>query len=669
MDARDAIKTLVFELQEHAYRYYVLDQPTISDAEYDRLFRELEELEAAHPELRLPDSPTQRVGARPRSDLATVTHRVPMLSLNNAMNATELAAFDEQVRRFLAAEDRPTDEVEYVVEHKFDGVAVTLTYEHGVLVQGATRGDGFVGEEITENLRTIAAIPLRLRTQTPPPLLEMRGEVLFYKAEFEEFNRERIAAGEEPFANPRNAAAGSLRQLDARETAKRPLTFFAYGYGAAEQTSLGATHYDSILRAQELGFRVSPLLVKGIGRSLGDTYAQAERDRPALPFEVDGIVVKVNSFELQDLLGFRQRSPRWAIAAKFPPVEENTILEDIIVQVGRTGALTPVAILRPVRIGGVVVSRATLHNEDEIQRKGILLGDTVVVRRQGDVIPAVVSVVVAKRTGHEREFHFPTLCPRCETKIVKPVGDAVARCPNSHCPAKIAERLLHFASRNGMDIEGLGEKMVAALLEAHLLTDLASIFELTHEQLIALPRMGELSSQNLLAAIEKSKRAPLNKFLFALGIRHVGERTALVLAKYCKTLERFLALSTDELIAIEEVGEETAGTIAGFLADPDEQRTIARLLERGVNPESPPAESSEVLRGKTVVLTGTLEKITRKEAERLVTDASGKISSAVSKKTDFVVAGSEPGSKLDKARELGVKVISENEFLGLLGRL
>lgn len=664
---KDEIRALVDELNEHAHRYYVLSTPTISDAEYDRKFRELQALEEANPDLLLPDSPTQRVGGAPLEGFKTVRHAVPMLSLNNAMDDVELREFDEQILRFLAKEGGGEKQIEYTVEHKFDGVAVTLTYERGIFVQGATRGDGYEGEEITQNLKTIRAIPLKLRAAHDAPRLEIRGEVLFFKEPFERFNAARVAAGEEAFANPRNAASGTLRQLDPSITAKRPLTFFAYGLGAVDGFKLPDTHHAAMGAVQKLGFQVSPFLrkVQGVEKLL-EAYKTAEAERAALPFEVDGVVVKVNSYALQELLGFRQRSPRWAIAAKFPPVEENTTLLDIMIQVGRTGALTPVAVLEPIKVGGVIVSRATLHNEDEIRRKDLRIGDRVIVRRQGDVIPAVVAALTSLRTGQEREFKFPKKCPECESAVQRAEGEAAYRCPNPRCPAKVRQRLMHYASRNAADIEGLGEKMVELLLDHKLVTDIASLYDLKESQLVELPRMGELSSRNLLEAIERSKHLPLNKFIYALGILHVGERTALVLAKHCGTLEGFLALTEAELLEIHEVGEETARAIAEFLADPEEQRALAALRAHGVKAEAVAKAEGTRLEGKSFVLTGTLKTMSRKEAEELIASNSGKVSGSVSKKTDYVVVGEEPGSKYDKAKDLGVAILTEDQFRELL---
>ncbi len=664
---KDRIDALVDELHEHSHRYYVLSQPTISDAEYDEKFRELERLEKDYPDLVRPDSPTMRVGAKPLEGFPTVQHKIPMLSLNNAMNEEELVDFDEQVRRFLAKDGHDLEEIEYTIEFKFDGVAVSLSYESGVLAQGATRGDGTTGEDVTSNVKTIKSIPLRLRgAKASKGSVEIRGEVLFRKKEFESLNAERQDRGEETFANPRNAASGSLRQLDPQETARRPLYFFAYGLGSVENNGdfSRASLSDAMKEVENLGFSISPgfKTVKGI-EALRSAYRDAEEGRDSLPFEVDGIVIKVNDLALQERLGFRQRSPRWAIAAKFKPVEAVTTLEDIIIQVGRTGALTPVAVLTPVRVGGVIVSRATLHNQDEIERKGLLIGDKVVVRRQGDVIPAVVAAMTASRTGDEKPFKFPHKCPECSTPVERVADEAVTRCPNPSCPAKTHNRILHYASRDAMDIEGLGDKMVALLLEHGVVKELPDIYTLTVEQLQELPRMGELSSSNLVEAIAASKKRPLSRFIFALGIRHVGTKTGAVIARSCRTIERFVKLDEGTLLEMEEIGPETARSVAEFLGDSRERSLIERLVDLGVHPHPEAAPVSDgVFKGKTLVLTGTLSTMSRKEAEDLVVKNGGKVSSSVSKKTSYVVAGESPGSKLDAAMKLGVPVITEDAF-------
>lgn len=664
---KERIDALVDELHEASHRYYVLSQPTISDAEYDEKFRELERLEKEYPDLVRLDSPTMRVGAQPLEGFPTVQHKIPMLSLNNAMNEQELIDFDEQVRRFLSKDGHDGEEIEYTVEFKFDGVAVSLSYENGLLVQGATRGDGTTGEDVTSNVKTIKSIPLKLRgSKLHAGNIEIRGEVLFRKKEFEALNAERQERGEETFANPRNAASGSLRQLDPQETARRPLYFFAYGVGSVEGAGVfsGKSLRSTMKEVEGLGFSISPgfRTVKGI-KALTEAYREAEEGRDSLPFEVDGIVIKVNELALQEKLGFRQRSPRWAIAAKFKPVEAVTTLQDIIIQVGRTGALTPVAVLEPVRVGGVVVSRATLHNQDEIERKGLLIGDRVVVRRQGDVIPAVVAAITTSRTGSEKPFAFPTKCPECGTHVERVADEAVTRCPNASCPAKIHNRILHYASRDAMDIEGLGDKMVALLLEHNAVQQLPDIYKLTVEGLRELPRMGELSSANLVEAISASKKRPLSRFIFALGIRHVGTKTAAVIARQCRTVEHFLELTEEALLDMEEIGPETARSVALFLGDDKEIALVEKLLGHGVQPQAEAAAVSEgVLKGKILVLTGTLSTLSRKEAEELVVANGGKVSSSVSKKTSFVLAGENAGSKLDTALKLGVPVLDEEAF-------
>jgi DNA ligase (NAD+) len=669
-DARKKMAELVSDLNDHIYRYYALSQPIISDAEYDRRLRDLQDLEEKFPHLVQGDSPTVRVGQKVSDGFRAVSHRLPMLSLDNAMNAAEIVEFDHRVRRFLSREGRQVEVVEYVVEYKFDGVAVNLNYDKGELVLGATRGDGFQGEDVTANIKTIKSIPLRLRTDLMADNVEIRGEVLFPVADFLRLNNQRIKEGLEPFANPRNAASGSLRQLDPGITSQRPLTFFAYGTGFVEKgaDSPPDTHFDQAQLISQAGFRISPLFLKAQGiQEVVKCYQEAQEQRATLPFEVDGVVVKVNSFELQNILGSRQRSPRWALASKFEPVEENTRLLDIVLQVGRTGSVTPVAILEPVRVGGVIVSRATLHNEDEIRRKGLMIGDIVVIRRQGDVIPAVVSNIPALRDGSEKEFVFSANCPVCQAPIIRAEGESVARCSNLHCPARLEQRLIHYASRKGADIEGLGEKMVKKLLDHGLVKDPSSLYQLTVSDLEALPLMAELSSQNLINTINNSKEISLDRFIFALGIRHVGERTAGLLAEYSKSLEKFLNLSFEELISIKEIGEETAKAISAFLGDKEEIFMIRRLLSCGMAPRySAKVSLDKSLQGKTFVLTGTLTQMTREEATSRIQELAGKVTSSISSATDFLVAGQSPGSKLDKARKLGVAIIDEDKFMQLI---
>ncbi len=663
----ERMQELVTLLNEAIDHYYIRSKPTMSDAQYDELYRELEALEAAFPLFVLPDSPTKRVGAPVVREFRSVAHRVPMLSLNNAMDEAEIRAFDDQLKRFLEKTPHgPTHEVAYTVEHKFDGVAVSVRYEKGRFVLGLTRGDGETGEDITANLKTIPSIPKQLVGKHVPEVLEVRGEVLFLTKDFLALNRARESADEETFANPRNAASGSLRQLDASITAKRPLSFFAYGVGEVVGAMHDATHMSTMEDLVALGFKVSPVLqvVSGIDAVI-NVYREVAEARKTLPFEIDGLVVKVNSKELRDLLGFRQRSPRWAVAAKFAAVEAYTTLNDIQIQVGRTGALTPVAHLEPVQVGGVTVSRATLHNEDEIKRKDIRIGDTVIVRRQGDVIPAVVGVVQEKRTGTEKVFHFPKHCPECASPVVRPEGDAVWRCPNQFCPSQIAGRIIHFASRRAADIDGLGEKNVELLLQEGVITKLSDLYALEEAQIASLPRKGELSSKNLIAAIHASKKIPLDKFIFALGIRHVGEKTARLIAEHVGTLEGFLALSAETLLAVHEIGSEIAQSVGAFLAQEKEVEDIRAMMRLGVAP-TPVEKRSGSLTGKVFVLTGTLPTLSRDEASALIEAAGGKVSSSVSKKTSYVVAGEDAGSKLTKAQELGLTILDEEGLQGLL---
>jgi DNA ligase (NAD+) len=663
MSVQARIQQLVTQLTEHGYRYYVQNQPQISDAEYDSLFRELEALEAAHPELVSLESPTRRVGASALSVFESVRHRVPMLSLDNAMNEEELTDFDKRVREALEV-----SEVDYTVEYKFDGVAVSLVYQDGVLIEAATRGDGETGEKITDNIRTISVIPLRLCGEEKQGILEVRGEVLFLNQGFARYNSERVAAGEAPFANPRNAAAGSLRQLDSRETAKRPLSFFAYGIGAVDGSwaALSSTPLCGVIQTLgDLGFPTSPDYKVACGiKQVIESYRLAESQRSALSFEVDGLVIKVNRRDWQETLGFRHRSPRWAVAAKFKPLEANTKLLDITLQVGRTGVLTPVAVLEPVVVGGVTVTRATLHNREEIERKGVMIGDTVVVRRQGDVIPAVVAPVVSLRSGEERSFIFPERCPACDSAVESSQDEVAVRCVNPACPAQLVERLGHFVSRDAFDIEGLGERWIVLLVERGLARSAADLFRLTEERLLTLPRMGEVLAAKFVAAIALKKRISLSRFLFALGIRHVGVRMAEVLAEQFGTLESFLAADQERLIAVADIGPETAKEIARFLKDPEQRLVISELLELGVVVDSVVKPSDQDLRfsGLTFVVTGTLASYGRKEIEARIKSLGGKVSSSVSSKTSYLLAGTEAGSKLAEAQKLGVQVISEGEF-------
>ena len=656
------------ELTYHSYRYYVLDQPEISDAEYDRRLRELEELETAHPELITPDSPTQRVGAQPAEEFGAVEHPTPMLSLGNAFSADELTAFDGRVKRMLELPE--TAAIEYVAELKVDGLAVSLTYENGVLGVGATRGDGVRGEDITQTLRTVRTIPLRLLDQaSPPALLEVRGEVYLSREEFERINREREAAREPAFANPRNAAAGSVRQLDSRITASRKLDLIAYGLGAGSKRL--DTHSEGLQFLRACGFRASPEaeVCKDIEQVIAFCDAWSD-NRHDLPYDIDGVVAKVNSIALQERLGHVARSPRWAIAYKYAPEQATTVVRDIIVSVGRTGAMTPVAMMDPVTISGSTVSRATLHNEDEVRRKDVRIGDTVIIHKAGEVIPEVVSVVTAKRTGKEQAFHMPARCPVCGAEAERLPGEAVTRCTGIACPAQVKERILHFASRGGMDLEGLGPALVEQLVEGGLVRDPADLYFVTDEQLVGLERMADKSAANVIAAIAGSKRRPLDRLLYALGMRHVGGHVAGVLAANFARLEEIQGASQEQLAQIEGIGPVIAESIAVFFRQRQTKALLVKLRQAGVMPppRAPAAAGASPLAGKTFVFTGELSGCTREQAQERVRSLGGRAVASVSKRTDYVVAGESPGSKYDQARRLGVTILDEDEFRKLVER-
>ncbi|MDO9232957.1 MAG: NAD-dependent DNA ligase LigA [Methylotenera sp.] len=662
-------KQRVIELRkliaQHDYEYYALDAPSVPDSEYDKIYRELQALETLHPSLITPDSPTQRVSGSAMNAFNSITHRQAMLSLNNAFEYRELVAFDKRVCEVLGV-----SQVEYAVEPKFDGLAITLTYEEGVFTQGATRGDGYTGEDVTHNLRTLRAIPMRLNCAQPPKLLEVRGEVLMLKRDFEKLNLAQSGKGEKLFANPRNAAAGSLRQLDAKITATRPLTFFAYGLGAAEGVPNFSSHQQAMDYLAGLHFPVSHERDVVIGANGLITYYQKMgKIRHQLPYEVDGVVYKVNHFNQQSELGFVSRAPRWAIAHKFPAQEALTVVEDITVQVGRTGAITPVARLAPVFVGGVTVTNATLHNEDEIRRKDVHIGDTVSVRRAGDVIPEVVSVVADKRPANARQFEMPTVCPECGSHILKQADEAVARCTGGlFCPAQRKQAITHYASRRAMDIEGLGEKLVDQLVDANLVHTLADIYKLDLTTLSNLERMAKKSAQNILDALDASKITTLARFIYALGMRNVGEATAKDLAKHFGNLPALMRASAEDLLRVHDVGPVVAESITNFFSEAHNQTVIAELLTAGITwPES---EGKQVptghLVGKTFVLTGTLPNLSRDAAKEKLEAAGAKVSGSVSKKTDYVVAGSDAGSKLDKAQELGVTILDEAGLLTLI---
>ena len=663
--ARKQVAQLVSQIAQHDYRYYVLDAPTISDNEYDGLYRQLVDLEQRFPELVTPDSPTQRVSGVALKAFESVTHRQAMLSLNNAFGDDELLAFDKRVRDGLGIES-----VEYAVEPKFDGLAITLTYENGLFTQGATRGDGYTGENVTHNLRTIRAIPTRLPTSNSPALLEVRGEVLMLKHDFERLNIVQEKLGAKLFANPRNAAAGSLRQLDPQITAARPLHFFAYGLGEAIGAPELHSHAEAMNYLANLQFPVSDLRAVKYGTNgLLAYFREIGAKRASLPFDIDGVVYKVNQFRQQEELGYVSRAPRWAIAHKYPAEEATTVVEDITVQVGRTGAITPVARLKAVFVGGVTVTNATLHNEDELRRKDIRIGDTVVVRRAGDVIPEVVSVVTEKRPADARLFPMPTECPECGSHIERPQDEAVARCTGGiYCPAQRKQAITHFASRRAMDIEGLGEKLADQLVEANLVHSLDDIYKLDVATLANLERMAQKSAQNVVNALNHSKQTTLARFIYGLGIRNVGEATAKDLSSHFGSLQALLDADFEALLQVNDVGPIVAESILQFLSEPHNRQVIASMQKLGVQwPEAQGKQTvSGTLLGKTLVLTGTLPNLSRDAAQALIEAAGGKVSSSVSKKTDFVVVGAEAGSKLEKAQTLNVPVIDEAGLLALL---
>ena len=656
-------------IEQHNYNYYVLDNPAIPDAEYDRLFHELQQIEHRFPQLVTADSPTQRVGAPPLTAFSQITHRIPMLSLGNALVDTEVAAFDRRMR-----EDLRVDCVEYAVEPKFDGLAVSLRYENGILMTGATRGDGYVGEDITLNLRTIRVIPLRLTADPLPAVLEVRGEVLMLKADFMKLNQQQRENGEKEFANPRNAAAGSLRQLNSGITAARRLTFFAYGIGIGEGSTVPKDKHSHIMEfLAALHFPVAPEcgVVKGLD-ALQQYYHDVGSQRDQLPYEIDGVVYKVNSLAQQEKLGFVSRAPRFALAHKFPAQEAITELLDIDVQVGRTGALTPVARLKPVIVGGVTVTNATLHNADEINRKNIMIHDSVVVRRAGDVIPEVVSVVLEKRPSNAKPFEMPDHCPVCGAKAARLPGEAVVRCIGGlFCPAQQKQAIMHFASRRAMDIEGLGEKLVAQLVDNAIIRTPADLYKLGLSALSGLARMAEKSASNIVAAIEKSKNTTLARFIYALGIRNVGETTAKELARYFGSLDSLMCANIEDLQQVTDIGPVVAQSIVDFFSEPHNREVIEQLRLCGlrwVEHTNRTGESAHhfTLTGKTFVLTGTLPHMTREEAREKIEKLGGKVVGSVSSKTDYVIAGADPGSKYDKAVKFGIKILDEAGLLQLL---
>lgn len=665
---KERMRALEKDLERWNYEYYVLDAPSVPDSEYDKAFRELSDLETKYPQLKSAASPTERVGGAARSDLAKVQHAVPMLSIHTETDfeAEGARAFDDRVRKGLGLSESDP-EVEYDVELKFDGLAMNLRYEKGVLVSAATRGDGLVGEDVTANVKTIRTVPLQLPAGVPD-VLEVRGEVIMHKADFERLNDEQKMEGHKPFVNPRNAAAGCLRQLDPKVTAKRKLSFYAYGLGEVS-APLALTHSGTLDCLQKWGFPVASQrrVVKG-WKALAEFHDWVKSIRQTLPFEIDGVVYKVNSLAEQNELGFISREPRWACAHKYPPEEALTVVEDIDVQVGRTGKLTPVARLKPVFVGGVTVSNATLHNEDFIAELGLKIGDTVVVRRAGDVIPEVVRVLPERRKGTEKDFVMPDHCPVCGSETFRDEEEKDTRCTGGlFCPAQRRESLVHFASRLALNIDGLGEKVIDQLLEAGLIQTPADLYRITEEKLLTLERFGKKSAANLVEAIEKSKETTLARFIYALGIRHVGESTARDLAQHFRSLEALMSADADALLKVNDVGEVIAQSIIHFFEEPHNRHVIENLLDLGVHWPTPEASAvNDLVSGKTFVLTGTLPSMGREEAKALLLAQGAKVASSVSKKTDYVVAGAEAGSKLEKAQALGVAVIDEAKMLEML---
>ncbi|MDQ1318261.1 MAG: ligase [Candidatus Poribacteria bacterium] len=662
--ATERIEILRKNIRYYDKKYYVEDNPEISDYEYDQLMKELEELESKYPDLITSDSPTQRVGGEPSEEFATVEHRVAMLSLDNTYSPDELIEFDNRIRKLI-----PSQTIEYVVELKLDGLGVALLYENGKLVRGATRGDGEMGEDVTANLKTIKSIPLVLDgIGQKLPVLEVRGEVYMQKRAFQEFNLQREENGETVFANPRNASAGSVRLLDPRITASRPLDIFLYTISYINGASF-STHWESLQALKDMGFKTNPNSKKFVTMNEVVDYCKewAEK-RDELDYEIDGMVVKVNSLAQQVELGFTTKSPRWAISYKFPARQATSTIEDIIVQVGRTGSLTPVAELSPTPLSGIIITRATLHNEDEVRRKDIRIGDTVLIERAGDVIPAVVEVIKDKRTGQEREFQMPDKCPVCGSEVFKPEGEAVLRCMNSACPAQVKEHLHHFASRDAMNIDGLGPAIIDQLVEKNLVKTIADLYFLKKEELVALERMGEKSAQNLLDALEGSKTNNLARLIFALGIRHIGIRAAEILAEHYQSIDTLSYTKVEELQTIYEIGPKVAESIVQFFQQEGNKQMLDRLREASVrmSEESQAIVGDQTLKDKTFVLTGALKNMTRDEASENIKKAGGKVVSSVSSKTDYVVVGESPGSKFDKAKKLGITILNEDEFINLI---
>ncbi|MBL7216311.1 MAG: NAD-dependent DNA ligase LigA [Desulfobacteraceae bacterium] len=668
MDKVSEIEKLREEIRHHNHRYYSLDDPEISDAEYDRVFRRLLALEQQHPELVTPESPTQKVGARPQKAFSEVKHSLPMLSLENSVSDQDLRDFDTRVKRFLG-NDSP---VEYTVEPKIDGLAVELVYENGVLTVASTRGDGFTGENVTQNIKTILTIPLTLTKKKnalpPPDLLEVRGEVYMELEAFEELNHERTEKDLPSFANPRNAAAGSLRQLDPKITARRPLNMFCYGIGTVSELSCD-THHELMILLQQWGLRVNKPYIRicGTPTEVIDYCRHLEDIREQFFYEIDGAVIKVNSLDMQTRLGQKSRSPRWSMAYKFKPTQETTTITRIHVQVGRTGALTPVAHLKPVELSGVIVRRATLHNQEEIDKKDIREGDLVIVQRAGDVIPEVVKAIKSKRTGREKRFTMSSRCPVCGSDVVKREGEVVVRCPNSNCPAQVKGAFKHFVSKGAMNIDGLGDKIIAQLIQKGLIEEEVDLYRLDLDDLLKLDKIKEKSATNLLRAIENSKKTTLARFIYALGIRHVGEYVAVILADHFGYIERLGKATEEDLITIDGIGPQIAESIYAYFEDQHNRDHINWLIQTGIELEAPSLPPASPAAGKTFVITGSLSSMKRSEAKEVITRNGGRIASSVSGNTDYLIAGESPGSKLRKARNLGIAILNEDELLKLFG--
>ena len=667
MKISDTIKSLRKQINDHNYQYYVLDNPIISDGEYDKLLKELELIENKYPEYIIPESPTQRIGAQPIDSFGTVTHRITMMSLANAMSEDELKAFDKRLKKKLNSSEK----IEYVVEPKLDGLAVELIYEKGKFINGSTRGDGNTGEDITSNLKTINSVPLILRDDivSLPDLVEVRGEVFIRKQDFEILNAKRTQANNQPFANARNAAAGSLRQLDPKITATRSLSIYCYQAGVVDGVNLN-THSEFLEKLKGWGLPVNPeiKIVKGIEKAI-QFHKELEGARNEFPYEIDGSVIKVNSLPIRNKLGTRSRSPRWAIAGKFKAQQVTTVIKDIFPSVGRTGAVTPVARLEPVEVGGVTVTNATLHNQDEIDRKDIRIGDTVIIERSGDVIPKVIKVIQEKRTNDAKSYHLPDHCPECNNQLIRPQNEVVFRCSNFSCPAKIKGNIKHFVSKDALDIDGLGEKLIDQLVNEKIIKNVDDLFQINKNQLANLDRMGDKSADNIVESINNSKLTTFSRFIYALGIRHVGEHTSKLLEDaFDGNFDLLLEASFEDLESIDEVGPIVAQSIIEFWNVDSNKQIANNCFEFGLKLERKNKKVDQILNGKTLVFTGSLEKFTRKVAKEMVVNKGGRVSNAISKNTNFLVAGPGSGAKLEKAKKLGINIINEDEFEQLVNK-